>query len=99
SNTNNQSTSWSLLLVPLPQLLEDNGYGNLQIVNITPPPITSSNYGTVDSSTTALNITFNSSVVLSTGFITIYKSSDNTIRQTIPATSDYVKIINQNRSI
>ncbi|CAG8465611.1 1061_t:CDS:2, partial [Cetraspora pellucida] len=100
SNTSSQSTSWSLLFVPLPRLHEDTGYGNLQIFNIMPPPIKPPNDGTIDSSTTALNITFNRSVILSTGSITIYKSSDNTIRQTISATmNDYVKFMDKNHTI
>ncbi|CAG8468274.1 17254_t:CDS:10 [Cetraspora pellucida] len=100
SNTSSQSTSWSLLFVPLPRLYEDTGYGNLQIFNIMPPPIKPPNDGTIDSSTTSLNITFNRSVILSTGSITIYKSSDNTIRQTISATmSDYVKFMDKNHTI
>ncbi|RIB09143.1 hypothetical protein C2G38_2268668 [Gigaspora rosea] len=98
SNTSSESTSWSLLLVPLSQLQKDNGYGNLQIINITPPPSKiPPQRGTVDSFTNALNITFNSSVISSNGSITIYKSSDNTMRQKISAMmSEYVTFMPNN---
>ncbi|CAG8501584.1 21001_t:CDS:2, partial [Racocetra persica] len=80
SYTNSQNTSWSLLTVSLPQVLKDldNGYKNLLINEIT-PPINAS----VNSLTNALRITFFDPIVLSTGNLTIYKTSDNSIRQQV----------------
>ncbi|CAG8543774.1 11514_t:CDS:2, partial [Scutellospora calospora] len=78
----NNNTSWSLLTIPLPlpDHIRDSGYDN-PLINITIPPINA----VVNSSTTTLNITFTESVMLSTGNITIYKASDNSIRQRISA--------------
>ncbi|KAF0467599.1 hypothetical protein F8M41_025967 [Gigaspora margarita] len=100
--TTNNSNQWSLIKVPLPAFINDYGYGNLQVVKIDPSPsnMTGVHNSNVDSNTTTLNITFKNPVILSTGFITIYKYSDNTIRQKIQATMrDYVKIIDDNHTI
>ncbi|CAG8544555.1 3296_t:CDS:10 [Cetraspora pellucida] len=85
SYTNSQNTSWSLLTISLPQFLKDhdNGYKNLLIDKIT-PPINAS----VNSLTNALRITFFDPVVLSTGNLTIYKTSDNSIRQRVSASME-----------
>ncbi|RIB21037.1 hypothetical protein C2G38_2140865 [Gigaspora rosea] len=93
-NTTNSSSQWSLIKVPLPPVIEDYHYGNLHVVKIDPPPNNMTGvYSNVDSKTNTINITFRNPIILSTGFITIYKSSDNTIRQKVQATmSDYVTI-------
>ncbi|KAF0511341.1 hypothetical protein F8M41_018259 [Gigaspora margarita] len=102
ANTN-ISNQWSLIEISLPRYIEGyNGYGNLQVVKIDPSPsnMTSVQDSNVDSNTKTLSITFKKPVTLSTGFITIYKSSDNTIRQRVKATmNNYVKIINDNHTI
>ncbi|RIB22658.1 hypothetical protein C2G38_964091 [Gigaspora rosea] len=96
----NSITSWSLLAIPLPKVLEyhDHGYGNLQIDQINPRI-----NGTVDSSTETLNITFFEPVYLSagptSGNITIYKTSDNSIRQIISPTKDFCKISSDGKTI
>ncbi|CAG8558911.1 11509_t:CDS:2, partial [Scutellospora calospora] len=79
----NNNTSWSLLTIPLPlpDYINDSGYDNPIIIK-TIPPINA----VVNSSITTLNITINDTVTLSTGNITIYKASDNSIRQRISAT-------------
>ncbi|CAG8680319.1 10861_t:CDS:2, partial [Dentiscutata heterogama] len=46
----------------------------------------------VDSSTTNISVYFYSPVYLSTGNITIYKASDQKIRQTVSATSEFCKL-------
>ncbi|RIB21040.1 hypothetical protein C2G38_2177719 [Gigaspora rosea] len=101
--TTSNSNQWSLIKIPLPSFIAGyNGYGNLQVVNIDPPPSnkTGVQNSKLDSKTDTLSITFKNPIVLSTGFITIYKSSDNTMRQKVQATmSEYVKIINDNRTI
>ncbi|CAG8535322.1 13910_t:CDS:2, partial [Dentiscutata heterogama] len=81
--TNSQNTSWSLLTIPMPQVLmeRDHGYENLLVDKIIPPI-----NAIVNSSTDALKITFYEPIVLSTGNITIYKMSDNNIRQTVSGT-------------
>ncbi|KAF0526266.1 hypothetical protein F8M41_014099 [Gigaspora margarita] len=74
--------SWSLLTI---SLLNSNDYKyNNVFINKTIPSINDS----VNSSTTFLNITFNYPVALSalTSSITIYKASDNSIRQRISTT-------------
>ncbi|CAG8838951.1 32377_t:CDS:2, partial [Racocetra persica] len=80
--------------IPLPKVLEDqdHGYGNLQIDKLNPPV-----NGSIDSFTTTLNITFFDPIFLSidkiSGYITIYKTSDNSIRQKIsPTMNDFCKI-------
>ncbi|CAG8543360.1 2227_t:CDS:2, partial [Dentiscutata heterogama] len=90
-NTNKDQTSWSFINIPLPKVLEyrDHGYGNLEIDQVS-PSVNSS----VDSSLTNLNISFFDPIVLSTdpipGSLTIYKASDNTIRQKIsPLMSEF----------
>lgn len=93
---------WSLIVIPLPRFIEDYRYGNLQVVKIDPSPsnMTGVDNSNVDSNTKTLSIIFKHPVILSTGFITIYKSSDNTIRQKVQATmNDYVQIINNNHTI
>ncbi|RIB14902.1 hypothetical protein C2G38_1616034 [Gigaspora rosea] len=77
--------SWSLLTIPVPT---DYGYDNT-LVKQTIPSINS----IVNSSTTTLNITFVYNIALSTGNITIYKASNNSIRQRISATmQEFCKI-------
>ncbi|RIB20345.1 hypothetical protein C2G38_1204466 [Gigaspora rosea] len=96
--TNN--ASWSLLTV---QLTEDSGFSDAVYDNIfikeTFPPINAN----VSSSTITLNITLIFDVILSAGNITIYKVSDNSVRQRVSATmnefcniehSDYPHIYN-----
>ncbi|CAG8502927.1 17379_t:CDS:2, partial [Dentiscutata heterogama] len=84
TDTNIDKTSWSFINILLPKVLEyrDHGYGNLQIDQVDPPV----NY-TVDSTTTSLNIAFFVPVSLSNdqihGHLTIYKTSDNSIRQKV----------------
>ncbi|RIB20021.1 hypothetical protein C2G38_1227029 [Gigaspora rosea] len=51
-----------------------------------------SNDASVDSSTTNISIHFNSNVDLSIGNITIFKASDNSIRQIVSATSEFCKL-------
>ncbi|CAG8574115.1 3771_t:CDS:2, partial [Cetraspora pellucida] len=83
-------TSWSLYMIRLPKILNDSGYGNLQIYQIDPSP-----NSPVDSNTNSLRIIFKRPVISSIGYITIYKSSDTTMRQKIKATRvDLVKIAN-----
>ncbi|CAG8670578.1 1045_t:CDS:2, partial [Dentiscutata heterogama] len=91
-NTNVDQTSWSFINIPLPKILEyqDHGFGNL-LINQVNPPINS----TIDSSiTTSLNIVFFDPVVLTSdqihGHLTIYKTSDNSIRQKVsPLDTDF----------
>ncbi|RIB27749.1 hypothetical protein C2G38_1694379 [Gigaspora rosea] len=87
----NDNISWSLLTIPVPTGNIHNidyGYDNT-LVKQTIPSINS----TVNSSTTTLNITFVYNIALSTGNITIYKASDNSIRQRISATmQEFCKI-------
>ncbi|RIB27780.1 hypothetical protein C2G38_2159767 [Gigaspora rosea] len=79
--------SWSLLTIPVPTGNIHN-IGNT-LVKQTIPSINS----IVNSSTTTLNITFIYKIALSTGNITIYKASDNSIRQRISATmQEFCKI-------
>ncbi|CAG8569363.1 3237_t:CDS:2, partial [Dentiscutata heterogama] len=80
--------SWSLLTIQLPKVRQDNGYDNV-LIKKTVPSINA----TVNSSTTALSITFKDRLVLSTGNITIYKASDNSIRQRVSGKmQDFCKI-------
>ncbi|KAF0420356.1 hypothetical protein F8M41_007001 [Gigaspora margarita] len=83
--TNDMNTSWSLFTIPLIKILadRDHGYGNILIDQII--PYINAN---VDSYTTVLNITFYDPVVLSIGSLSIYKASDNSIRQKVSATMD-----------
>ncbi|KAF0523212.1 hypothetical protein F8M41_015437 [Gigaspora margarita] len=85
----NDNISWSLHIIPLPGFHDDHGYDN-PLINNTIPSINAN----VDSSTTFLNITFNNyTLLLSTNNITIYKASDNSIRQRVSATMyDFCKI-------
>ncbi|CAG8595119.1 2776_t:CDS:2, partial [Dentiscutata heterogama] len=93
--TNDEKSSWSLLIIKLPNVFKDSGYGNLQITQIFPPV-----HSTVDSSTTTLNITFNNTVVPSIGSISIYKSSDHSLRQSFQAISnDFVKLMDDNKTV
>ncbi|CAG8726732.1 6838_t:CDS:2, partial [Cetraspora pellucida] len=96
-NTNSLNISWSLLAVQLPKLQEISGYynyGDIMIANITP----SINF-TVDSSTTYISITFAIFVHLSNGNITIYKASDNSIRQSVSVTSEFCKLSEDSSSV
>ncbi|KAF0537646.1 hypothetical protein F8M41_008312 [Gigaspora margarita] len=81
----NDNISWSLITIPLPKpsYNHDHGYDNAMI-NKTIPSINANVY----SLTTFLNITFNVYIAfsMSTSNITIYKSSDNSIRQRVSAT-------------
>ncbi|RIB08550.1 hypothetical protein C2G38_2211387 [Gigaspora rosea] len=99
--TANNSNQWSLIEIALQHYIEGYyGYGNLQVVDIDPSPSNMTGDSKVDSNTNTLRITFKNPVILSTGFITIYKSSDNSIRQKIKGTmSEYVQIINDNHTI
>ncbi|KAF0558620.1 hypothetical protein F8M41_008540 [Gigaspora margarita] len=84
----NDNISWSLLTIPLSGYYND--YDNIWISNTIP-----SINANVDSSTTFLNITFQNTIylLLSTNNITIYKASDNNIRQRVSATLyDFCKI-------
>ncbi|CAG8602466.1 13298_t:CDS:2 [Dentiscutata heterogama] len=103
SSTPATTTSWSLYKIPLPMVIHDNGYGNIQVVKIDPSPIDkelTSISGTVDATTNTLSITFRNPVILSTGSITIYKNSDKTMRQKILATMhDHVRYIDNNHTI
>ncbi|RIB25461.1 hypothetical protein C2G38_2067362 [Gigaspora rosea] len=93
--TDNKNASWSLFIISLPKVFQNSGYGNLQILRILPPVNTF-----VDSSTTTLNITFNNTIVLSNGYIFIYKSSDNSVRQRIQAkNSDFVKLLDDHKTV
>ncbi|KAF0532032.1 hypothetical protein F8M41_011541 [Gigaspora margarita] len=87
----NDNISWSLLTIPLSNTNYDHGYDNAAI-NKTIPPIDAN----VNSSTTFLNITFNVPLVLSTSTsnITIYKASDNSIRQRVSVTMHDFCILN-----
>ncbi|RIB25260.1 hypothetical protein C2G38_2241521 [Gigaspora rosea] len=76
--TNN--ASWSLLTIQLPND-SDAGYDNL-FIKETFPSINAN----VSSSTTTLNIILIIDVILSAGNITIYKVSDNSVRQRVSAT-------------
>ncbi|CAG8511464.1 10522_t:CDS:2, partial [Dentiscutata heterogama] len=76
------NNSWSLLTIPLPSVHnKDFGYDNT-LINKTIPSINA----IVNSSTTILNVTFVYHIALSTGNITIYKASDNSIRQRVSVT-------------
>ncbi|RIB06965.1 hypothetical protein C2G38_2215715 [Gigaspora rosea] len=75
--TNN--ASWSLLTIQLPN--DYAVYDNL-FIKETIPPINAN----VSSSMTTLNITLITNAILSTGNITIYKDSDNSIRQRVSTT-------------
>ncbi|CAG8606445.1 2588_t:CDS:2, partial [Dentiscutata heterogama] len=87
----NDNISWSLLNISLPNYSSfgDHGYDNV-FINKTIPSINAN----VNSSTIFLNITFNDIIALSPSTsnivsnITIYKASDNSIRQRISATMD-----------
>ncbi|CAG8540864.1 6176_t:CDS:2, partial [Dentiscutata heterogama] len=96
-------TSWSLYKIPLPTVIPDSGYGNLQVIKIDPPPINTTltnSSGTINATTNSLTITFLNPVILSNGYISIYKDSDKTMRQKISASmKDYVRIINDNHTI
>ncbi|KAF0450264.1 hypothetical protein F8M41_002203 [Gigaspora margarita] len=84
------NASWSLLTIQLPfaSVWDDVGYDNIYIRK-TSPPINAN----VNSSTTILNITFLNYVTLSAGNITIYKVSDNSVRQRVSATmNEFCKI-------
>ncbi|RIB06060.1 hypothetical protein C2G38_543607 [Gigaspora rosea] len=97
SNTNFQHTSWSLITTPLPKVLKNYDYGcrNL-LISKTTPSINDS----VDSDTHMLYITFFDAVILSTGYVTIYKTSDNSIRQRISATRhEFINIDSQGTTI
>ncbi|RIB07572.1 hypothetical protein C2G38_418510 [Gigaspora rosea] len=90
--TNN--ASWSLLTIQLPNAFthpDDIRYDNPYIME-TFPPINAN----VSSSTTTLNISLDEDVALSTGNITIYKVSDNSVRQRVSATmNEFCKIDNK----
>ncbi|RIB26540.1 hypothetical protein C2G38_235104 [Gigaspora rosea] len=82
------NTSWSLLTIPLPNLYNDSEYDNV-LIEETIPSINAN----VNSSMTTLNITFNVNVNLSIENITIYKASDNSIRQRVSANMhDFCKL-------
>ncbi|CAG8667477.1 20958_t:CDS:10, partial [Cetraspora pellucida] len=96
-DTNRNHISWSLLTVHLPTVPDISGYynyGNIMITNVTP----SINFN-VDSSTTNISISFAISVDLSTGNITIYKFSDNSIRQSVSVTSEFCKLSNDSKVV
>ncbi|KAF0501470.1 hypothetical protein F8M41_020001 [Gigaspora margarita] len=95
----NDNVTWSLLTIPLPIPIynHDRGYDNV-LINKTIPSINDN----VDSSTTFLNITFNVYIALSmsTSNFTIYKASDNSIRQRISATMyDFYKISSEGYTV
>ncbi|KAF0526279.1 hypothetical protein F8M41_014110 [Gigaspora margarita] len=88
----NDNITWSLLTIPLPlsNKTRDHNYDNV-LINETIPSINA----TIDLSTAFLNITFFCPIEFSTSKsnITIYKASDNSIRQRVSATmNDFCKI-------
>ncbi|RIB23535.1 hypothetical protein C2G38_2171062 [Gigaspora rosea] len=95
TNTSDKNSSWSLATILFPSVIADHGYENV-LINTTTPAINS----TVDLDTTTLNITFFKAVALSTGNITVYKTSNNSIRQRISATmNNYIKISPDRKTI
>ncbi|RIB27226.1 hypothetical protein C2G38_2029544 [Gigaspora rosea] len=65
-----------------PLVSGDDSYGKVKITNVTP-----SNNSIVDSSTTNISIYFSSPIKLTTGYISIHKASNHTIRQNVSVTS------------
>ncbi|KAF0396189.1 hypothetical protein F8M41_010121 [Gigaspora margarita] len=97
SDTNFQNTSWSLITIQLPKVLKNYDYGcrNLLISKTTP-----SLNDSVNSDTHMLYITFFDAIILSTGYVTIYKTSDNSIRQRISATmNEFINIDSKGTTI
>ncbi|RIB28423.1 hypothetical protein C2G38_2157943 [Gigaspora rosea] len=85
----NDNISWSLLTISLPSVNDDHGYDNIMI-NKTIPSINA----IVNSSIFFFSISFNYPIVLSatTSNITIYKTSDNSIRQRISTMHGFCNI-------
>ncbi|CAG8643238.1 3004_t:CDS:2, partial [Scutellospora calospora] len=95
--SNEKNNSWSVLTIPLPQFQTDKGYGNRQIDDITPQK-----KAYVNGLTNSLKITFRNPVILSTGYIYIYKVSDKYYRQKIQGAindNDIIKLTPDGKTV